>query len=93
MGTWGLTGDPHVMDRVRTFPYNRPSYVDGDFGAPMLLLVSVAAAAVSVAAIVLVGLTGTGWAVAVALIAALAATSAVIGYIAKMLAEGTRPGG
>ncbi len=41
----------------------------------MLLIVSVLATAVAVAAIVVVALTGTGWAVVMALIAAVAATS------------------
>jgi hypothetical protein len=53
----------------------------------MLLLVSVLATGFAVAAIVVVGLTGAGWSVAMAVIAALAATAAVIGFITRMLAD------
>ena len=64
-----------------------PSYTPGDFGAPMLLLVSLVAIAVSVGGIIVVGATDAGWAVGVALIAALTATAAVIVYLTQMLSN------
>jgi hypothetical protein len=65
----------------------RSAALPGDLGAPMLLLVSVAAVGFSVAAIVLVALTGAGWAVMTAMTATLVATSVIIAFIAKMLAD------
>jgi hypothetical protein len=53
----------------------------------MLLLVSVAAVTASVAAILVVAITDAGWALAMAFTAALAATAAVIAFIAKLLRD------
>jgi hypothetical protein len=63
----------------------KPGAGPADFGAPTLLLVSVAAVGVAVAAIFLVAITGAGWSVAMAFAAALLATTAVIAFIARML--------
>jgi uncharacterized membrane protein len=79
---------PHIIWRKRRALLVRARR----FGAPMLLLVSVAAVSVSVAAIILVGITGAGWAVVMALTAALVATTVVIGFIARMLGEADHAG-
>ena len=87
-------GDRRGMHTNETTPPKRakPGYVPGDFGAPMLLLVSVAAVGVSVAAILVVAITGAGWTVVMALVAALLATTAVIAFIAKMLDDADQVG-
>jgi uncharacterized membrane protein len=82
------------MDTNETTPSKRtnPDYTPGDFGAPMLLLVSLAAVGVSVAAIFIVAITGAGWSVAMALMASLMATTAVIAFIAKLLNDADQVG-
>jgi len=65
----------------------KPAYVPGEFGVPMLLVVSLAAVGVSVAAILVVAITGAGWTVAMALVATLMATTAVIAFIGKLLGD------
>jgi uncharacterized membrane protein len=93
MGDGAENGDRLDMHTETTHSKRtRPGYAPGDFGAPMLLLVSVAAVGVSVAAILVVGITGAGWTVAMALIAALTATAAVLAVIAKMLGEADQAG-
>ena len=89
MGARVKKGDRQSMhtNETTTPKRTRPGYVPGNFGAPMLLLVSVVAVGVSVTAILMVAITGTGWAVALAFIAALMATTGVIAFIAKLLNE------
>ncbi len=89
MGDRVEKGDRQGMHTTETTPSTRakPGYAPGDLGAPMLLLVSVAAVGASVAAILVVAITGAGWALAMAFIAALMATTAVIAFIAKMLSD------
>jgi hypothetical protein len=87
-------GDRQGMHTNQTTPAKRtkPGYLPGDFGAPMLLLVSVAAVGVSVAAILVVAITSAGWAVAMAFIAAMMATTAVLAVIAKLLSDADQVG-
>ena len=93
MGDRVKKGDRQGMHtETRTSKRTKPGYVPGEFGAPMLLLVSVAAVGVSVAAILVVAMTGAGWALAMAFIAALMATTAVIAFIAKLLSDADQGG-
>ena len=91
MGDRVEKGDLQGMHtETTTSKRTKPGYLPGDVGAPMLLLVSVAAVGVSVAAILVVAITGAGWALAMAFIAALMATTAVIAFIGKLLSDADR---
>lgn len=93
MGARVEKGDRQGMHtKTTTTKRTKPGYLPGDVGAPMLLLVSVAAVGVSLAAIVVVAITGAGWALAMAFIAALLATTAVIAFIAKLLSDADQVG-
>ena len=62
-----------------------------DFGAPTLLLVSLAAVAFMVLVIVLVGVTNASWAIATAMLAHGLATAVVTAAVMKMLADRADP--